>query len=71
MPDHKLHKLFHRATVIKTAWYWYSIIQIEQWNRIEHPEMNPHTYGHMIFDKGATTIQEKQDSFFNKWCCHN
>ena len=30
--------------------------------------MNPHTYGHWIFDKGAKTIQWKEDSIFNKWC---
>jgi hypothetical protein len=47
--------------VIKTTWYWYSDRQVDQWNRIEDPEMNPLTHGHLIFDKGAKTIQWKKE----------
>jgi hypothetical protein len=44
--------------------YWYSDRQVHQWDRIEDPEMNPHSYGHLIFDKGAKTIQwEKRQQF--------
>ena len=60
MPD---LKLYYRAIVIKIAWYWYTDRQVEQWNKIEDPEMNLHTYDHLIFDKGAKTIQWKKTAF--------
>jgi hypothetical protein len=63
-------KLYYRPIVMKTAWYWYSDRQVDQWNRIEVPEMNPHTYGFLIFDKGAKTIQWKKQHF-QTWCWLN
>jgi hypothetical protein len=44
---------------------------VDQWNRIKDTEVNPYTYGHLVFDKEAKNIQWQKKSIFNKWCWSN
>lgn len=59
---------YYKVIVIKTAWCCHKNSHTGQWNRRQGPEINPHTYDKLIFDKGGINIQWRKGSLVSKWC---